>query len=122
MTIHHDCRLIRIRLKVEVKMRTCTQCEDLGQLGAIKSRHDLQYVVELIQSKLNSGFLKEDPFWPQGQQRVKSESFSSIGVDGSWPDYLQYYFRCIACDQLYALEVETYHGTGGALHSLTLTL
>lgn len=99
-------------------MGTCDQCSDLRSLITIRSWQDVQSVMRIVQRKLADGFLIEDEFRPEGQLKITGNPFSAISIDGPCPDFLQHYFRCVGCGQLFALEVETYHGTGGTWQPL----
>ena len=91
----------------------CPKCEDLCATRAIRSPAELTDVLNAIREHLADGTLVEAAYWPQGQVELALPSFVSIPPSGPWPDYIQYYFSCATCSQLYRLSVETYHGAGG---------
>jgi hypothetical protein len=79
---------------------------------------DLKNVLQMVRALLASGALSEDSYWPVGQLHTPQPPFSALGIEGPWPDYFEYYFRCAINGRLYRLFVETYHGTGGGWQPL----
>ena len=54
------------------------------------------------------------PFLDQGTlEQLTGDSLREIAL-GSWGDLVESTFRCTACGNRYELQVETYHGSGGA--------
>ena len=88
-------------------------CYLLMQERRIETPDALKSIFQTIRANLQNGVIVEDPYWPSGQIPVAQPSFSSLPSEGPWPDYFEYYFRCVECDCLFQLSVETYHGTGG---------
>jgi hypothetical protein len=93
---------------------TCSRCSDLHTTVQIKTPGELSKALKVIQDNLGDGTLVEAAYWPAGEVRGDFPTFRSIPIEGPWPDYLDYYFECAACGQLYRLVAEVYHGTGGA--------
>jgi len=79
----------------------------------ITTPDDLKNIIEMIRANLANKVIVEEDYWPTGQLCFSQPSFSSLPADGPWPDYFEYYFRCVSCGSLFRLVVETYHGTGG---------
>ena len=88
-------------------------CNILTKEYRIGSPDALKSILQMIRANLENGVIVEDAYWPSGQIHVVQPSFSSLPSEGPWPDYFEYYFRCVGCDCLFQLSVETYHGTGG---------
>jgi len=79
----------------------------------ITTPDELRSIIAMIRASLANKVIVEDDYWPAGQLRIGQPSFSSLPFDGPWPDYCEYYFRCIRCGSLFRFLVETYHGAGG---------
>ena len=56
----------------------------------------------------------ESRYRPEGWDRTEVESLLAVADDGPWGDYLEFYFECSQCRQVFRLAAETYHGAGGA--------
>jgi hypothetical protein len=97
----------------QMNANACSKCEELRTTISIGSAAELTNVLKVVRANVEDGTLVEAAYWPQGQIKVSRPSFMSIPVSGPWPDFVEYYFSCTACGQLYRLSVETYHGAGG---------
>jgi hypothetical protein len=93
-------------------------CISLMREFRIKTPHDLKELLQIIRHSLASGEIREDPYWPDGQLYVPQLPFSALPPEGPWPDYFEYYFRCVDTGVLFRLSVETYHGSGGTWQPL----
>jgi len=91
----------------------CSRCLDLRTTVQIKSPADMTNTLKVIRDNLQDTTLVEVDYWPEGQIKLDRPSFMSIPPRGPWPDYLEYYFSCPTCGQLYRLSVEAFHGIGG---------
>jgi hypothetical protein len=94
--------------------RTCQRCIDVNATVQVGSRSDLEKVLKVVRDNLQDGTIVESTYWPPGQIQMNRPAFLSIPVSGPWPDYLEYYFACSACGQIYRLVVEAYRGFGGS--------
>ena len=94
-------------------MDACSSCQDLKMVIRIGNPHDLQRILGLLHGKLAAGDFAEDVTQSQDVPSFLQNPFSTLPINGPWPDVLQYYFHCTACGQLFRFEVETYHGAGG---------
>lgn len=92
----------------------CSSCDPLRESIAIDDPLTLERVLSLIADNLRDGTLVHADYWPTGRIRLSQPDFREISPSGPWPDYLEYYFACHACGQLYRLSAETYRGTGGS--------
>lgn len=94
-------------------MSNYDMCKSLAKEYRIKSGADLQAIINAIRVGLAAGTIAEDKYWPEGQIRFAQPPFLQFPIEGPWPDYCEYYFRCTVCYCLLRLSVETYHGMGG---------
>ena len=93
---------------------TCVRCHDLDTTVAINSAAAMENVLRVVRDNLNDGTIVEAAYWPAGKIKIVRPAFLSIPVSGPWPDYLEVYFSCSSCGQLYRLTAETYRGFGGS--------
>jgi hypothetical protein len=118
----------------------CVRCEHLCKEIPVRSAAELEAFVASIQKEVTSGTLKELklPFqnkkplgrgffilaklWPSAARRIISNSHraSLAQLTGpTWPDDFECRLKCVHCRAQFALEVNVYHGRGGAWHPLT---
>jgi len=94
-------------------MNTCSQCEELKIAYKFNSPSQFSHLIVAVRTNLNEGVIKEDTdYWPPGQIKFDQKPFSEVKKRGPWDDILQYYFRCVTCEQLFSLYADTYHGRG----------
>jgi len=67
----------------------------------------------MIRDCLRDGRLVESNYWPKHQIRFDQPPFDRLPEEGPWPDFVEYYFECIGCAQLFRLAMEFFHGSGG---------
>lgn len=94
-------------------MDNCDRCQSLAKEYSINSAVELKVVARMLCAELAVGTIVEDAYWPEGQIRIAQPPFAQFPIEGPWPDYCEYYFRCTTCSCLFRLSVETYHGMGG---------
>ena len=94
-------------------MKHCEHCAEVNQKIRIHTSYELQRAIRVIRANLADGTIKLDVKLISDIAPTKMLEFSDLSEKGTWPDYIEYYFRCIACDQAFRLAVETYHGSGG---------
>lgn len=75
----------------------------------IRNLNDLEDILNVIKKALELGELKQ--YWLEGNKFASVEKVDLLGVDGTYPDYIEMYFQTKTKN--YKLTVETYHGTGG---------
>jgi hypothetical protein len=87
----------------------CEKCEELCVRFAIRTPHDLQTAIKIVNESVFDGAIVE----------IKSETTLSMvpfcgavaGLD--WGDVVDYRFECKTCGERFSLHAETYHGSGG---------
>jgi hypothetical protein len=80
----------------------------------IETPDDLEAILRMVRAALADGVISQDQHWPEGQLHVNQLPIGTLGDNGTWPDYFEYYFRCMSDGRRYRLSVETYHGSGGS--------
>ena len=65
---------------------------------------------------LDAGTLKDEGHGQWG------EPFARLRSQGDWGDFVNNYFSCESCGQLFHLHAETYHGAGGAFEKVASVL
>lgn len=85
----------------------CDVCEDLCVRFPIRSPSDLKKAVEVIGQNIGGGAIVEL------SSSLSDARISELFADTPKQDYVEYHFRCSACDELFWLHAETYHGSGG---------
>jgi hypothetical protein len=91
----------------------CEKCRDLCRLFEIRSPSDLSKAIRVAKDNIEDGTIVESRDRPDGRDRTQVESVLSVPDDGPWGDYLEFYFECSQCRQIFRLAAETYHGAGG---------
>ena len=91
----------------------CEHCEELCQSFKITLPGDLSKAIRIIKDNLADGTIRESGYWPSKHIKVEVAPFAQLDVKGPWKDLLEYYFECSECGQLFRLNAETYHGSGG---------
>ena len=104
----------RKQIRKGLSVRQCKSCGMLSKRQRIVHPEDLKRIIREVKGKIKNGCLVEEEYWPKGHVRLYQEPFDRLSEDGPWPDYIEYYFRCVECDQLFCLKCETYHGMGGS--------
>lgn len=89
----------------------CRHCNDINEALEIRRPCDLAKAMRVIKANLADGTLEPEP-QDQGSV-VPMPRFEELDMEGPWPDYLEYGFRCARCGQQFRLDAETYHGVGG---------
>lgn len=88
----------------------CEKCADLCVEYEIRSPGDLGQAFAVVRDNIADGTIREVS---------GSESYlvtaKALAEGGPWPgDLLSYQFACRSCGEMFNLNVETYHGSGGA--------
>ena len=86
-------------------MHMCEHCEELKISFDIRSPNEMKNAIRVIRDNLADGTLEEE--------KNSYDSFQRIPVDGPWPDYVEKDFKCRHCGNMFMIQAETYHGTGG---------
>ena len=93
------------------KPMNCDLCIQI--LGIrIKSPNDLKRAINKAAELVTSEVLTYEG---AGQYGVP---FSRLASGGHWGDFVNNYFSCRSCGQLFHLHAETYHGSGGAFERI----
>ncbi len=95
-------------------MKDCNHCRNVNQKYDIKSPSDLKKAIKVINDNLTDGTIIESTYWPKDIIHFDQKTFKDVNEDGPWDDVLTYYFECPACQTLFCLSAETYHGSGGS--------
>ena len=93
----------------------CSQCADLDTTVPTGCPSSLTQVLKVIRDDLADATIAESAYWPPGQVAIDRPAFGSLPLEGPWPDYLEYYFTCLACDRRFRLAADIYHGRVGEL-------
>ena len=97
----------------------CDICKTIPQDFSIKSPRDLTQGIRLVKDLLRKGGLKQSSYWPSSYVKHGGGDFMTMMEKGGWEDYMEYYFECCDCDELYQIVAETYHGSGGRFGKIT---
>ncbi len=98
-----------------MQKQSCVDCQELNQIYDIRSPYELRHLIHVLDDYIKKTIVTECDDLSEDSADVfgMQTPFSDI-VDGKpWGDYLDYYFQCTKCSQIYRLCVETYHGCGG---------
>ena len=89
---------------------SCDRCEKLCIKIDIRGPRQLRQSVSLARDGISTGTLRDvsDKF------PFPSSPFKEIAHGGPWDDHVNYHFVCTNCQQIFHLEAETYHGSGGS--------
>lgn len=95
--------------------QACEHCSEVNQEFRIRSPIDLEKAIRVVADNLSDGTIRESDYWPKGVLNCcDSGPFSELANGKSLGDFVDYYFECPECGQLYHLTAETYHGSGGS--------
>lgn len=86
---------------------SCDKCRTIKKV--IKVPGDLTEAILLVKLKIEDGTLKYLGTGSYG------EPFKRIDSGKGWSDFVNNYFSCASCKQIFNLHAETYHGSGGKL-------
>jgi hypothetical protein len=93
---------------------SCDRCEKLCAKIEIRAPQDLRRSIALARDGIAAGAILD----VSGQFPFPSSPFTELASGGPWDDHVNYYFQCAHCRQLFHLEAETYHGSGGSWSAL----
>ena len=97
-----------------MSMSICSHCQEVNKVVEISSPNSFAKVLRVIRGNLTDGTIVESSYWPQGTIKTCSTPFSEVTAKGPYQeDIFDYYFECPACEQLFELTCNTYHGSGG---------
>lgn len=99
----------------------CEHCRDVCQSFKITLPRDLTKAIKVVKDNIAVGTILESDYWPTKHIKIELEPFSKVNAEGPWGDYLEYYFECSRCGQLFRLSAETYRGSGGGWEPLERT-
>jgi hypothetical protein len=91
---------------------SCDKCDGLKQTFEIRTPKDFQKVLRVIRANLEDGTIESLP--AAAGSVIPTIDLGSLSEAGPWPDVLEETFGCRGCGQRFRLDVETYHGAGGA--------
>ena len=91
----------------------CTSCRDLQGTVEVRTPVELAEIIRTTQQYVRQGTIVESDWWPANEIALNRTPFLSVSDKGPWVDVLIYYFECSACQQLFQLSAESYHGAGG---------
>ena len=86
---------------------SCPQCSNLQV--AIRLPSDLRRAIRHAAAACREGHLQHLGEGAYG------DPFLELAKTETWGDFVNSYFAFCACGQLFRLQAETYHGSGGAL-------
>lgn len=87
----------------------CARCRDLCVRYAIGHPRELRKAIQIAAENIADKTLIE----VISDNSSISVSFDKLAAGAAWDDYVEYYFRCLHCDEAFGLHAETYHGSGG---------
>jgi hypothetical protein len=90
---------------------SCHLCHDLCVTYRIRTPKELSNAASIAQANVQDGTLKEVATGKPIFEPVVS--FETFATGSAWPDIVSYCFECTNCGERFALEAETYHGSGG---------
>ena len=91
----------------------CVRCIDLRREMQIRSPDELDDVLRMISDKLANGTLVEVTGPATRQDAIEPTAFAELLEAGARPDMIKCDFKCSACNEVFHLRCETYHGSGG---------
>lgn len=91
----------------------CEYCDEVCHSFKITMPGDLSKAIRAVKGNIADGTIRESVYWPSKHIKIDSIPFEELDAEGPWKDFLEYYFECPKCDQVFRLAVETYHGSGG---------
>jgi len=89
---------------------SCDKCQSIKKV--IKVPRDLTEAILLARLKIEDGTLK---YLGAG---CYGDPFKRIDSGKGWSDFVNNYFSCLSCNQIFNLHAETYHGSGGKLEAI----
>ncbi|WP_462152567.1 hypothetical protein [Pseudoalteromonas xiamenensis] len=89
---------------------SCDKCQSIKKV--IKVPRDLAGAILLAKLKIEDGTLKYLGAGSYG------DPFKRIASGKGWSDFVNNYFSCSSCNQIFNLHAETYHGSGGKLEAV----
>jgi hypothetical protein len=87
----------------------CEKCNDLCIRFAIQQPRELRLAIKIARQNIVDGTISEQP----GIKPLSDVPFSALAEGAKWGDIVDYRFRCNSCGELFTLQAETYHGSGG---------
>src|SRR5215510_10462422 len=91
---------------------TCASCIQLTSGTPIQTAAQLRAAIDKISDATRAGVLKYEGAGKSGTP------FAPLAAGGHWDDFVNNYFSCVSCGQLFHLHAETYHGSGGAFEKV----
>ena len=92
----------------------CDKCRELCIIYKIDSPRQLDKTIRVVRQNLQDSTINESSYWPEGKIKSCNTPFHEIKEGAPYSeDIYIYYFRCSACQQLFELVCNTYHGSGG---------
>lgn len=83
----------------------------IPKVKPINDLGDLIRILDLIKKAVSSDLLVQ--YWKPDLRFSTKHDVMELGEEGTYPDYIEMYFRSNETGKSYKLEVETYHGSGG---------
>jgi len=90
---------------------SCENCRELAQRIEIQTVGDFEMVLRVVKANVADGTIQQDQAAPG--RVMPPVDVALLPEAGPWPDIVEESFRCLSCDQEFALEAETFHGAGG---------
>lgn len=91
---------------------TCEQCAASDAIQ-IRRPRDLTRAIRHCRVLVSRKVVTPSSYWPPRTPRFQFVPWDDLPDEGPWDDIVQYYFSCPHCLQLFSLQADTYHGTGG---------
>jgi len=89
---------------------SCDRCQELSVDYRIASPSDLRSAIRIVGESVADGTLREI----HGDSVPYSQApFGDLVNGANWDDLVTYAFECCQCGQVFHLDAETYHGSGG---------
>lgn len=96
---------------------SCPFCKEFDVIVELRSPGQLARVIEKVHAGVEGHALRYESF-ESDRELIGQSPFTSIAVNGPWPDVMRYHFTCHSCRTSFLLEAETYHGAGGTWRPL----
>jgi hypothetical protein len=87
----------------------CEKCKDLCVRFAIQQPHGLRRAIQIVKQNLDDCTITEVP----SSDSISQVKFTALAKGEQSDDIVGYRFRCSSCGELFSLNAETYHGSGG---------
>ena len=91
----------------------CPECDEYAVDLEIRGPAQLRRLVGRLQAAISKQRLRADDS-RSSQEVVEQPDFVQLDLRKSIPDVMIYYMVCRGCGQVFKLQCESYHGSGGS--------